>query len=260
RLENHGRKERVPVDEYTIEHILPQNPDLPAAWRQALGAEWLRVQQQWLHTLGNLTLTGYNAEYSDRPFAEKRDMTGGFKQSPLKLNAGLGQLDAWSEAAIQNRAGRLADQALTVWTAPKLDAATLAAYEPEKVPATGGYTIDDHPNLLSAGMREVFEAFRKEVLALDPCVTEEFKKLYVAYKAETNFVDVIPQAKRLRLSVNLDYSNLNDPKGLCKDVSGTGRWGNGDGEIGLRSMEELPYVMGVVRQAYEDQMGDGGQE
>ncbi len=49
-------------------------------------------------------------------------------------------------------------------------------------------------------MREVFEAFRKEVLALDPCVTEEFLKLYVAYKAETNFVDVVPQAKRLRLS------------------------------------------------------------
>lgn len=126
RLENHGRKERVPVDEYTIEHILPQNPDLPTAWRQALGAEWQRVQQQWLHTLGNLTLTGYNAEYSDRPFAEKRDMTGGFKQSPLKLNAGLGQLDAWNEAAIQDRAGRLADQALAVWTTPKLDAATLS--------------------------------------------------------------------------------------------------------------------------------------
>ena len=101
RLENHGRKERVPVDEYTIEHILPQNPDLPAAWRQALGAEWQRVQQQWLHTLGNLTLTGYNAEYSDRPFAEKRDMAGGFKQSPLKLNAGIGQLDAWNETTIQ---------------------------------------------------------------------------------------------------------------------------------------------------------------
>ena len=150
RLENHGRKERVPVDEYTIEHILPQNPDLSAAWKQALGPEWQRVQQQWLHTLGNLTLTGYNAEYSDRPFAEKRDMPGGFKQSPLKLNAGLGQLDAWNEAAIQERAGRLADQALAVWTAPKLDAATLAAYQPTKVPATGGYTIDDHPHLLAS--------------------------------------------------------------------------------------------------------------
>src|SRR5690625_125491 len=74
RLENHGRKERVPVDEYTIEHILPQNENLSAKWREALGSDWQRVQESWLHSLGNLTLTGYNAEYSDRPFAEKRDM------------------------------------------------------------------------------------------------------------------------------------------------------------------------------------------
>lgn len=90
RLENQGRKERVPVDEYTIEHILPQNPHLSAEWRDALGPEWQRVQEQRLHTLGNLTLTGYNSEYSDRPFLEKRDMEGGFKNSPLRLNDGLG--------------------------------------------------------------------------------------------------------------------------------------------------------------------------
>lgn len=259
RLENHGRKERVPVDEYTIEHILPQNPDLPASWRQALGPEWQRVQQQWLHTLGNLTLTGYNAEYSDRPFAEKRDIKGGFKESPLKLNAGLGQLDAWTEAAIQDRAGRLADQALTVWTAPKLDAARLAGYRPEKPVTVGGYTIEDHPHLSTGGMRDVFDAFRKEVLALDPCVTEEFKKLYVAYKAETNFVDVVPQAKRLILTLNMTFAEINDPKGLCRDVTGMGRWGNGDVEVGLKSFDELLYVMGLVRQSYERQMGDGGQ-
>ena len=256
RLENHGRKERVPVDEYTIEHILPQNPDLSAAWKQALGSDWKRVQQQWLHTLGNLTLTGYNSEYSDRPFSEKRDMAGGLKESPLKLNAGLGQFDAWNETAIQQRAGRLADQALTVWTAPTLNAATLAAYRPELAPSAGGYTIEDHPHLLMPGLREVFEAFRKEVLALDPCVTEEFMKLYVAYKAETNFVDVVPQAKRLRLSINMAFAEISDPKGLCRDVTDLGRWGNGDVEVGLKSLDELPYVMGLVRQSYERQMGD----
>jgi len=257
RLENHGRKERVPVDEFTIEHILPQNPDLPVAWQQALGPEWQRVQQQWLHTIGNLTLTGYNAEYSDRPFAEKRDMDGGFKESPLKLNAGLGQLEAWNEAAIQDRAGRLADQALTVWTAPRLDAARLAAYQPEKSPTAGSYTIDNHPNLLSPVLREVFEAFRKEVLALDPCVTEEFYKPYVAYKAETNFVDVVSQAKRMKLTLNMPFSAISDPKDLCRDVTNVGHYGNGDVEVGLTSLDELPYVMGLVRQSYERQMGDG---
>jgi predicted transport protein len=146
-----------------------------------------------------------------------------------------------------------------VWTTPKLDAATLAAYQPEKVPSPSGYTIDDHPHLLTPGLREVFEAFRKEVLALDACVTESFMKLYVAYKAETNFVDVVPQAQRLRLSINMTFAEINDPKGLCKDVTALGRWGNGDVEVGLKSLDELPYVMGLVRQSYERQMGDGGQ-
>ena len=111
RLENHERKERVPVDEYTIEHIMPQNENLSAEWRAVLGSEWQQVQARWLHTLGNLTLTGYNAEYSDHPFAKKRDMTGGLRESPLRLNEGLGALDVWNEDTIQERAGRLATKA-----------------------------------------------------------------------------------------------------------------------------------------------------
>lgn len=259
KLENHDRKERVPVDQYTIEHILPQNPELSSAWRQALGPDWQRVQQQWLHTLGNLTLTGYNAEYSDRPFTEKRDMAGGFKESPLRLNAGIGQINAWNEDAIQERARRLADVSLKVWTAPTLDAATLATYQPEPPSAGGGYSIEDHPHLLKPGMREVFEAFRKEVLALDPCVTEEFYKSCVAYKAETNFVDVVPQAKRLKLMLNMPFANINDPNNLCRDVTQVGHYGSGDIEVSLKSVDELLYAMGLVRQSYEHQLGDGDQ-
>jgi len=256
RLENHGRKERVPVDEYTIEHIMPQNEKLPAAWKSELGENWEQVWQTWLHTLGNLTLTGYNSEYSDHIFKDKRDMAGGFAQSPLKLNQGLGQLEHWNEEAIKTRAKKLADMALEVWAPPSLPTDVLAGYAPPK--ATSGYTIEDHPNLVSGAMNPVFTAFRKEVLALDPSVTEEFLKLYVAYKAETNFVDVIPQAKRLCLSLNIDFSEISDPKGLCKDVSNLGRWGNGDVEVALYSIDELPYVLGLVRQALEKQMGSNG--
>ena len=88
---------------------MPQNVNLSAKWRESLGLDWKRVQQTFLHTLGNLTLTGYNAEYSDRPFAEKRDMPNvGFRHSPLRLNDGLGALEDWNEKQIVLRAGRLA--------------------------------------------------------------------------------------------------------------------------------------------------------
>lgn len=261
RLENYGRKERVVVDEYTIEHILPQNENLSPKWCEALGSDWQRIQKTWLHTLGNLTLTAYNSDYSDRTFVEKRDMPEapekGLRQSPLKLNQGLGVLETWDEAAIQARAGKLADLAVSVWLAPVLPSDILIAYRP-KADAVTEYTIDDHPHLLTATLRPVFEAFRKAVFALDPCVSEEFLKLYVAYKAETNFVDVVPQAKRLRLSLNMCFADVNDPKGLCKDVTGIGRWGNGDVEIGLSKLEDLPYVIGLVRQSLELQLGNGG--
>lgn len=263
RLENHGRKERVVVEDYTIEHILPQNEALSPEWQAELGPEWHRIQQTWLHTLGNLTLTGYNSEYSDRPFAYKRDQVTdkdgnpvGFAHSPLKLNLGLGKVTAWDESAIMARADRLAADAAKVWNAPQLAVDVLDAYRPAAAKPGQQYAISDHPNLVGGPMRELFEALRKAVLALDPCVSEEYLKLYVAYKAETNFVDVVPQAKRLRLSLNMPFHEIDDPKGLCVDVTSLGRWGNGDVEIGLASPDELPYVVGLIRQSFERQMGD----
>ncbi|MCA1694708.1 MAG: DUF1524 domain-containing protein, partial [Actinobacteria bacterium] len=238
------------------EHILPQNENLSQQWRIDLGSEWQRIQRTWLHTLGNLTLTGYNPELSDRPFTEKRDMKGGFAESPLRMNESLANLERWTEEAIAARADVLAKQAVRVWRAPRLESAILDAYRP-KAAVVDAYTIGDHPNLRPGPTLELFEAFRRQVLALDPAVTQEFLKLYVAFKAETNFVDVIPRAKSLRLSLNMKFPEISDPRGMCEDVTNRGRWGNGDVALVLASLEEIPYVMGLVRQSFERQMGNG---
>jgi predicted transport protein len=168
----------------------------------------------------------------------------------------LAELVEWNEEAIKARASKLASMAPAVWTSPALPPDVVAAYRPQST-ENASYSVDDHPHLLSPTLRDVFAAFRKEVLALDPCVIEEYLKLYVAYKAETNFVDVVPQAKQLRLSLNMKFSEINDPRGLCRDVSGLGRWGNGDVEVRLSQIEELPYVLGLVRQSLEKQLGNG---
>lgn len=261
RFENYGRKEYVPVNEYTIEHIMPQNENINDKWRESLGEDWERVQQTYLHTLGNLTLTGYNSEYSDRPFIEKRDMEGGFKQSPLRLNESLGTVENWNEETIKSRAKGLATHAVTVWKGIELPQEILETYK--EVPMKQeSYSIDDHQYLSEGSsmygdaVRKLFDAFRKEVLALDPGVTEEFLKQYVAYKAETNFVDVVPQAKCLRLTINMKFSDINDPKGICMDVTSMGRWGNGDVDVKLSTIEEMPYVLGLVRQSLEAQLGN----
>jgi len=258
RLENHQRKEPITVADYTIEHILPQNPDLSASWRQAMGPDWKQIQEEWLHRLGNLTLTGYNPELSDRSFIDKRDhQEGGFRTSPLRLNQGLGQLERWDADAIRSRGETLALRALEVWAAAHLSDEERQQYKPAKG-QSASYTLEDHPQLGNPQVREVFDALDARIRALDPNVTQEVLKLYIAYKAETNFVDVVPQAKRLRLSLNMPFPDLDDPKGLAKNVTGIGRWGNGDVEIAVASLDEVPYAVGLIRQSLDRQLEDNG--
>ena len=82
------------------------------------------------------------------------------------------------------------------------------------------------------------------------------RKLSIAYKAETNFVDIVPQAKRLRLSLNMPFAELDDPRGLAKNVAGLGRWGNGEVELRVNALEEVPYAIGLIRQSLERQLDD----
>lgn len=257
RLENHKHKEPIFVEGYTIEHILPQcdnkHEKVPVSWRTELGDEWQRVWETRRHTLGNLTLTGYNSEYSNRSFSEKRDMDGGFKYSHLRLNDGLSALDSWNESTISARAEKMAILASDVWPSAKLSSDILAHYQP-KVDENTVYRFEDHAHLGKENVNVLFDAFRKATLELDPCVTEVFLKFYIAYKAEVNFVDVVPQAKRLLLILNIPYSQINDPRGICRDITGLGRWGNGDVEVGFEKLDELPYVMFLVTQAFERQI------
>lgn len=257
KLENHQRKEPIAVANYTIEHILPQNPELLADWRLALGSDWKQIQEEWLHRLGNLTLTGYNPELSDRVFLEKRNHEGGFAGSPLRLNRGLGQLESWGVKQIQVRGETLADLALLVWAAPSLPQEQLSEYRSNPLNAsTAAYSLADHPQLAQPQMLELFRALDLGIRALDPNIYQEVLKLYIAYKSETNFVDIVPQVKRLRLSLNMPFAELDDPKGLAKNIAGIGRWGNGDVELGVATLEEVPYAMGLIRQSLDRQLND----
>ena len=121
-LENYDNKERVDVENLisnktlTIEHIMPQK--LKPIWRKSLGSNYEKIQEKYLHTLGNITLTGYNSKLSNKSFIEKRDMEKGFKESRLFLNKSLHSLGCWTEKEIINRANGLRDRALKIWTFP----------------------------------------------------------------------------------------------------------------------------------------------
>jgi uncharacterized protein DUF1524 len=104
-----GHKEQVEINSLTIEHVMPQT--LTDWWKAHLGEDWEEDHDQLLHTLGNLTLTNYNPELSNRSFPEKRSL---FAKSHVELNRYFGDMQHWNQGEIERRADALADLALTV--------------------------------------------------------------------------------------------------------------------------------------------------
>lgn len=249
-LENHGNKAPITIENYTIEHIMPQNSNPRDEWKTMLGAYWKEVQKTYLHTIGNLTLTAYNSEMSDNPFMVKMDMEGGFKESALRLNAYLVKLTEWNEEHIKERAKILAGKAEQIWKYPQISAVELAPYQVEEKPAQK-YTIDSYD--INAFTKTLFDMLDRRICNLSPDVNREFKKLYIAYKLDTNFVDIVVQKQRLRISLNMKFSEIHDPKGICRDITGLGRWGNGDVEVFFEHTSEIDDVMDLIEQSYKKQ-------
>ncbi|GAA9233089.1 DUF262 and DUF1524 domain-containing protein [Helicobacter pylori] len=252
RLEIFDTGEPVNTQECTIEHIMPKKLD--EKWKKDLGQDHERIHTQYLHTIGNLTLTGYNSEYSNRSFQEKRYMEKGFEQSPLRLNKSLKGLESFGEEEIKKRANDLADLALKIWTYPNLDAETLEKYKPKKdkkekkVYDLSSYKFGSHS-------RELFDILSKEIKALDEKIVENFNQDYISYKFSKNFVDIVVQTKDLKLYLNMKFNELQDEQNLARDMTNKGHLGNGDIEVKLETKENIPYCLGLIKQALEKQMG-----
>lgn len=128
RLENRDSKERVDVigglesGDFSIEHVMPQT--LSDAWRRELGEDCEQIHEQWLHSIANLTLTAYNSDYSNRPFAQKRDMAKGFRASGFRMNQWIAAQERWGADELEERCERLVDRFLELWPMPQ------SSYEP----------------------------------------------------------------------------------------------------------------------------------
>ncbi len=252
RLENFNTKEPVNTKECTTEHIMPQT--LTPKWKRDLGENFQAIHDKYLHTIGNLTKTGYNDKYSNKSFQEKRDMESGFKQSPLRLNQSLRNLEVFGEKEIEERASDLADWALKIWTYPKLDAETLEKYKPKKdKKEKKAYNLSSYK--FGSHSRELFDILSKEIKALDERITEKFNQEYISYMFDTNFVDIVVQTKDLKLYLNMPFNELQDEKNLARDMTNKGHLGNGDIEVKLETKENIPYCLGLIKQALEKQMG-----
>ena len=250
KMENEGNKETIPYEGYTIEHILPQNKNMRKEWKDALGENYEEIQAQYINNLGNLTLTRYNSEMGDKPFSEKLEV---YKESAMHmLNKYVVQQTTWNKETIEERASKLAECACKAWEYPSMSEEVKTKYQKTEEPVQKTYDLTQYD--FSNGLVEIlYQKLHEAILQVEPKAKVEYKKLYIAYKLKTNFVDIVVQKSRLRLAINLDFDEVYDPSGICRDVTDLGRWGNGDVEIGFDSLSMLDSVIEIIKQAIEKQ-------
>lgn len=250
KLENHNNKSPIIIENFTVEHIMPQNTNLNESWKNDLGKNYKDIQKQYIHTIGNLTLTAYNSEMSDKSFEDKLNMTGGFKESALRLNSYIVKQDKWNKDTIEERANKLCKLSEEIWEYPNLSECEMESFllKNEEV-----YTLDSY-EYLSEDNIALFNALDKRILNISSDVKREFKKLYIAYKVESNFVDIVPQKSKFKLNINMKYSDVIDPYDICIDITNKGSWGNGDIEVLYDNIEQLDKIMDIIKQSYEKQL------
>ena len=257
RLENHGTREPSPTSTYSIEHIMPQNKELPPDWQNMLGEGWREVHGTWLHRLGNLTLTAYNSRYSDRPFHEKKTIPGGFNESAVRLNAYIREQEAWNADSMEERGRLLSDRALSIWKYPRPSQEYLEARHDREV-RKGAEETDIKNVFMTDPARDLFLPLHEGIGNLGDgirAVQERNSVCYYTSEAEF-FLELLPRKGSLMLLLDADIAEIDAPSWLAKD-------GN-DWKFVPNSTLMHPYgvvvemsqsswtdnVMQIIRQAY----------
>jgi uncharacterized protein with ParB-like and HNH nuclease domain len=212
RLENYGTAEDKAVyahcDDgiYSIEHIMPQH--LTPAWIKELGEDYRQIHETWLHRIANLTLTAYNAKYSNNSFSDKKTMKNGFRESGIRMNTFIAAKDKWTLEEMEDRSRHLLARAIEIWRIPA------TAYKP-KEKQMDFYTLDDDIILNGRKIarfsyknteqpvknwRDMFERVLKLLYAEDKSIL--FK---LAYASDTELAPYVScRAADLREAIQID--------------------------------------------------------
>jgi len=112
------------------------------------------------------------------------------------------------------------------------------------------YSEEDHLQGKSDEIIELYEKFKKAILNLKEGFEVVYRKVYIGFKMNnSNVTDIEVQAKQLKIYINLKKGQLDDPKGLMRDISSVGHWGNGDYQIIVKNDNDLEYIMSLIKQA-----------
>lgn len=113
------------------------------------------------------------------------------------------------------------------------------------------YTEENHLSHCSKEIKLLYNELKNQILSIDENIEMIPKKKYIAFKSNKNFVDVLPQKKKIKFWLNLSKGQLKDINSIARDVSNVGHWGNGDYEVSFSNSEELLVVLSLIKQSYE---------
>ena len=256
RMTNASKEKSVPGG-LTIEHVMPQKAELAEEWKAMLGPEWKEIQQTWLHRLGNLTLSGFNAELQAAPFLQKRDLNpGGYADSSVWLNRGLAKLDHWTPVEMEARSQQLAKVALSVWPPLVADeSAKKQAQLDDAVQAASGKTRADVR--CEEPLRSWLDKLADFLLSLGEDVTEVPTQRSLVFHMPSWFVELLPRAYGVDIRLACDAADL---ASIVPGIQASALWvriansaipGNDGAIYSLISENKLDEAYALMRKAYE---------
>ncbi|MFV8479523.1 GmrSD restriction endonuclease domain-containing protein [Mycoplasma sp. T193] len=243
-LEEFNNKNLININSATIEHIMPQGV-LNDEWQQMLGPDCDLVQEINVHKIGNLTLTNYNSEMSNNDFLTKLAQDGGIKLTPYKLNQYFIKNDIieWNEAEINKRSEFLANEAVKIWIYPKVDKDFIGRRK-------GYYSNIDH-FVTSSWTREIYQNIHDYAMNLDPRVTFNITKKYIAYRLNNKTIlSLVLKKSLITVGLHMKIDEINDPENICRDVTKIGHNHSGKSEFHYTKKTNPTYAFDLILQSF----------
>ena len=248
-LENAGQLEKSNTGHYQIEHVMPQH--LTHHWIRMLGEGGREVHETWLHRLGNLTLTGYNARYSDLPFEKKKSISGGFDESAVRLNRWVRGQSKWTSTEISERGTILAKNAIQIWPHHRVPQELIEESDIDELKNRAAAS-----DISAVDMTEIagqlFKLLRSEVLAIGEEVIEIAAPKSISYYAPEFFLEMLPRKTRILLVLPPEFNEIDDPTSLAYE--NTYKFlvnceHDGGVLINVDRKSRIAPALGVIRQA-----------
>ena len=238
-----GGKETADLPGLQIEHIMPKT--LSNEWRDMLGDNCQDLYEKYLHTIGNLTLTGYNPELGNKPFGEKKKFYG---DSHVEITKAIAKAEKWGEDEMAKRAESMAKHAANVWKCPS----GYEQLEDDDEDLENDYLYDKEVGAL-------WHCVKKKILSKCPGTIFHMTKHYGTIRARQNEVDRTTvvcsfeaKTRRLRVIYNVKASDGYMKKtNFVEDVSDKGHLGPGDFRSEITTDDDVEHLLDLVHMIWK---------